>query len=88
MKHFCPTVPILLIGLKKDLRHDSEEIQRLMQKSKQSPVSYEEGRLMSDKIGAAGYFECSARTKVRVKSIIGFLKKQRVTNPRNDLDLQ
>ena len=48
-----------------------------MQKSKQSPVSYEEGRLMSEKIGAAGYFECSARTKVRAKPIIGFLKKNK-----------
>ena len=24
IKHFCPNVPVLLVGLKKDLRHDPE----------------------------------------------------------------
>ena len=24
IKHFCPRVPVLLVGLKKDLRHDPE----------------------------------------------------------------
>ena len=26
IKHFCPRVPVLLVGLKKDLRHDPEVI--------------------------------------------------------------
>ena len=62
MKHFCPNVPIVLVGNKKDLRNDEATKKELM-KMKQEPVRSEEGRNMADKIGAVGYLECSAKTK-------------------------
>lgn len=34
MKHFCPNVPIILVGNKKDLRHD-EHTRRELAKMKQ-----------------------------------------------------
>ena len=68
VKHFCPNVPIILVGNKKDLRNDSNTIREL-QKMKQEPVKSEEGRAMSDKICANAYLECSAKTKEGVREV-------------------
>ena len=68
VKHFCPNVPIILVGNKKDLRNDGNTIREL-QKMKQEPVKSEEGRAMSDKICANAYLECSAKTKEGVREV-------------------
>ncbi|KAI4533967.1 hypothetical protein MG293_016986 [Ovis ammon polii] len=65
VKHFCPNVPIILVGNKKDLRND-EHTRRELAKMKQEPVKPEEGRDMANRIGAFGYMECSAKTKDRI----------------------
>ena len=51
VKHFCPNVPIVLVGNKKDLRNDDYTIKEL-QRAKQQPVSYSEGEQMASRIGA------------------------------------
>ena len=51
VKHFCPNVPIVLVGNKKDLRTDSYTIKELS-RTKQSPVSYNDGESMAQRIGA------------------------------------
>merc|ERR1712032_410279 len=51
VKHFCPNVPIVLVGSKKDLRNDDYTI-RDLQRNKQQPVSYSEGEQMASRIGA------------------------------------
>ncbi|PVD30324.1 hypothetical protein C0Q70_09588 [Pomacea canaliculata] len=68
VKHFCPNVPIILVGNKKDLRSDPNTIREL-QKMKQEPVKPDEGRGMAEKIGAAAYLECSAKTKEGVREV-------------------
>ena len=68
VKHFCPNVPIILVGNKKDLRNDASTIRELA-KMKQEPVKYEEGRSMAEKINAFGYLECSAKTKEGVREV-------------------
>jgi len=68
VRHFCPNVPIILVGNKTDLRVD-ETTKRELSKMKQQPVTVEEGRSMADKIGAYGYMECSARTKEGVRDV-------------------
>ena len=68
VKHFCPNVPIILVGNKKDLRND-ENTKRELAKMKQETVKTEEGRAMADKIHAFGYLECSARTKEGVRDV-------------------
>ena len=68
VRHFCPNVPIILVGNKKDLRNDDSTIQEL-QKVNQEPVKYEEGRSMSEKIQAFCYLECSAKTKEGVQEV-------------------
>ena len=68
VKHFCPNVPIILVGNKKDLRND-ENTKKELAKMKQEPVKADEGRVMADKIGAFCYLECSAKTKDGVREV-------------------
>ena len=68
VKHFCPNVPIILVGNKKDLRNDANTTRELA-KMKQEPVKFEDGKGMADKIQAFGYLECSAKTKDGVRQV-------------------
>ncbi|XP_022784452.1 ras-like GTP-binding protein Rho1 [Stylophora pistillata] len=62
VKHFCPNVPIILVGNKRDLR-DDEHVKKELAKMKQEPVKHEEGTQMCEKINGYAYLECSAKTK-------------------------
>jgi len=68
VRHFCPNVPIILVGNKKDLRND-ENTKRELAKMKQEPVKTEEGAAMGDKINANCFMECSAKTKEGVREV-------------------
>jgi len=68
VRHFCPSVPFVLVGCKKDLRNDAATINEL-KKMGQSPVTFEQGTGVAAKIEAYKYMECSARTKVRLRII-------------------
>uniref|UniRef100_H3BEQ9 Ras homolog family member Ca n=1 Tax=Latimeria chalumnae TaxID=7897 RepID=H3BEQ9_LATCH len=68
VKHFCPCVPIILVGNKKDLRND-EHTRRELAKMKQEPVKPEDSRDMANRISAYGYLECSAKTKDGVREV-------------------
>lgn len=49
VKHFCPNVPIILVGNKQDLRND-ERAHHELAKVRQELVKSEEGRLVCDRI--------------------------------------
>lgn len=68
VKHFCPNVPIILVGNKKDLRNDPGTISEL-QKMKQETVKSDQGNDMKDKINAFSYLECSAKSKDGVREV-------------------
>ena len=68
VRYFCPDVPIILIGNKKDLRND-ENVKRELSKKKQEHVKSEEGSLMCERIKAYAYLECSAKTKEGVRDV-------------------
>jgi len=68
VKHFCPNVPIILVGNKKDLRND-EVTKRELMKMKQEPVRPDEGKTIADKINAYAYLECSAKSKDGVREV-------------------
>lgn len=62
VRHFCPNVPIILVGNKKDLRSDTQTIRDLA-RNKQVPVTVDQGKTIGEQIGAFAYLECSAKTK-------------------------
>jgi Ras family protein A len=66
--HFCQGHPIILVGCKKDLRHDPRTIEEL-HKTSQKPVTPEQGEEVRKKIGAYKYLECSARTNEGVREV-------------------
>jgi Ras family protein A len=66
--HFCQDVPIILVGCKKDLRHDLKTVEKLC-KTSQAPVTTEQGEKVRKKIAAYKYFECSARAKEGVREV-------------------
>lgn len=78
-------MPIILVGLRKDLREDLKTIEDLRRGS-QKPITYQEvlrltschlrplltveqGEELGEKIGAYKYFECSAPTKEGVSEV-------------------
>ncbi|KAK6747278.1 hypothetical protein RB195_000470 [Necator americanus] len=68
VRHFCPNVPIILVGNKKDLRNDPQTVRELA-KMKQEPVRPEQGRAIAEQIGAFAYLECSAKTKDGIREV-------------------
>ncbi|KAG8445697.1 hypothetical protein GDO86_010470 [Hymenochirus boettgeri] len=68
VKHFCPSVPVILVANKKDLRND-EHIRNELARLKQEPVRAEDGRAMAVRISAFDYLECSAKTKDGVREV-------------------
>lgn len=57
----CPGVPIILVGLKKDLR-DDPAAQEEMRKRSQKFTTRKAGEDMKEEIGARKYLECSSLT--------------------------
>lgn len=57
----CPGVPILLVGLKKDLRDDPVAAEE-MRKRSQKFLTRKAGEDMKELIGARKYLECSSLT--------------------------
>ena len=68
IRHHCPTVPIILVGTKIDLRSDQETLEELAKAGKQ-PIAAQEGIQMAQEIQAIKYLECSALTRQGLKNV-------------------
>ncbi|KAI6214486.1 hypothetical protein M3Y94_00274400 [Aphelenchoides besseyi] len=68
VRHFCPDVPIILVGNKKDIRADDAAVNE-MRKLNQEPVKAEQAKSMAEQIGAFAYLECSAKTKEGIREV-------------------
>ncbi|THD26517.1 GTP-binding protein rho2 [Fasciola hepatica] len=68
ISHFCPGVPIILVGLKKDLRTDQTTKSQLL-RMRQEPVRPDQGAAMAEEIKAYAYLECSSKTKEGVQRV-------------------
>jgi Ras family protein A len=77
--HFCPGLPIILVGCKKDLRFDPKTIEEL-HKTSQKPVTNEQGEEVKKRIGAVKYIECSAKTGEGVREVFEHATRAALTN--------
>ncbi|KAI2668913.1 Ras-related C3 botulinum toxin substrate 1 [Labeo rohita] len=68
IRHQCPDTPIILVGTQLDLRDDKDTTEQL-KKSKQAPISYHQGLVVAEEIGAVKYLECSALTQMGLKMV-------------------
>jgi small GTP-binding protein len=66
--HFCPNVPLVLVGTKVDLRKDDSVVEKL-KASGQQPITTAQGGELAKKIKAFKYIECSARTQENLKTV-------------------
>ncbi len=55
----CPHVPVILVGLKKDLRDDPVAIEEMRRRSLRF-VTEHDGEVAAREIGARKYIECSS----------------------------
>jgi len=68
VNHFCPNIPTVLVGCKKDLR-DEESVVQELHKTNQKPVTPKDGEDVKLKISARAYLECSAKTGEGVRKV-------------------
>lgn len=62
VKHFCPNVPVMLVGLKMDLRADPATVRRLQQREGRGPVTADETRKAAQELQCQAFVECSSKT--------------------------
>lgn len=73
----CPTVPLILVGCKSDLRNNSTTIDTLAQHGLK-PITARQGRRMADQISAKSYIECSSLSSYNLLEV--FAEACRVVN--------
>ncbi|XP_041993078.1 rac-like GTP-binding protein 7 [Salvia splendens] len=66
LRHYSPTMPIVLVGTKMDLREDK---QFLINHPAAHPITNAQGEELKKMIGAVAYIECSAKTQQNVKDV-------------------
>lgn len=85
IKHHCPDVPFVLVGMKKDLRTDAKLLSRLASRG-WAPITSTQGFQMAKKIGAAEYKECSSFTQEGIRDIMNIAMRIAVqTSAQYDL---
>ena len=80
--HYCPDVPLILVGTKLDLREDSATISKLQALS-QAPISTAKGQELANKINAFKYMECSAMTQQGLKDVFDTAVKSVLIGPKD-----
>ena len=68
LQHFIPKVPRILVCNKIDLR-DDKKTELDLTKTNREPLRSEQGRRVANKVGAAAYLECSAKTREGVREV-------------------
>ena len=82
-KHYCPNVPVVLVGTKTDLRTDEVLIDRATNQ-KYKHVTTEEGRRLAEKIKATAYIECSAKTREGIREVFNTATAAALQKRRTD----
>ncbi|KAH8906727.1 ras-domain-containing protein [Coniochaeta sp. PMI_546] len=84
--HFCPYTPLILVGLKSDLRYKKTCIDMLKTQGL-TPVTTEQGLAVARKMNAA-YMECSSKEMTGVEEIFEQAILTVVANDRKTLEAQ
>ncbi|KAH8880106.1 ras-domain-containing protein [Thozetella sp. PMI_491] len=84
--HFCPYTPLVLVGLKSDLRYKKTCIEMLKTQGL-TPVTTEQGLAVARKM-SAGYMECSSKEMKGVEEIFEQAILTVVANDRKTLEMQ
>lgn len=82
--HFCPYTPLILIGLKSDLRYKKSCIDMLKTQGL-TPITTEQGMTVAEKMGAL-YMECSSKEMRGVDEIFERAIIVVVANDRKNLE--
>ncbi|XP_046840241.1 ras-like GTP-binding protein Rho1 [Xenia sp. Carnegie-2017] len=69
LKQYCPKIPIVLVGTKKDLRSEIITSSDIENSNKVDFVLRDEGRKMSESISASAFVECSSLTGEAVNDV-------------------
>ncbi|KAM9734473.1 rho-related GTP-binding protein RhoF [Menidia menidia] len=81
VKHFCPNIPVVLIGCKTDLRKD-KECARKLKATNQDPITYLQGEEIRQLMKAELYLECSAKYQENVEDIFREATKRGLASNR------
>ncbi|XP_054614055.1 rho-related GTP-binding protein RhoF [Dunckerocampus dactyliophorus] len=87
VKHFCPNIPVILIGCKTDLRKDKESIRRL-KAINQSPITYTQGLATQQGMKAELYLECSAKYQENVEDVFREAAKKALAFQRKHMNFK
>ncbi|KAL9650865.1 hypothetical protein ABK040_012749 [Willaertia magna] len=88
LRKHCPTVPVILCGLKIDMRENDAVLKKLKEQG-QTPITKEMGDDLAKQVNCIAYCECSAKTQVGLKecfnlAITVVLHPERFKNQGND----
>ncbi|BFZ62600.1 RHO4 protein [Saitoella coloradoensis] len=67
VQHFCPSTPVVLVGLKSDLRHNRLCLD-LLRAQGQTPVTFQQATAVAEQMRAQ-YVECSSKENKNVKEV-------------------
>lgn len=81
IQHYCPNIPIILVGNKVDQRDDPEVVQRLREIDK-NPITRIDGENLKNKFKAAAYIECSARSNLGITQVFDAAVRISVDPPK------
>jgi Ras family. len=84
--HFCPYTPLILVGLKSDLRYKKSCIDMLKSQGL-TPVTPEQGMAVAKKMGAQ-YMECSSKEMKGVEEVFERAILTVVANDRKTLEAE
>lgn len=78
LKHYAPTVPIILVGTKLDLRDNQNSTSGF---PIAGTIATAQGEELRKQIGAAAYIECSSKTQQKIKSVFDTAIKVAIQQP-------
>lgn len=81
MLHFCPQTPLILVGLKTDLRHNKNVIE-LLRTHGMTPVTQLQGQEVATRMGAK-YAECSSKEMHGVHEVFDLAMDMAVGGGKN-----